>query len=245
MSPVLTRRSLTTTLAGVAAMVLLAACGGSSSGGSSDKVRFGYINDFNGASLIAIAEAEGLWKKHGLSADAKVFTNGPLQIQALGTDNLDFGYIGPGAMWLPASGQAKVVAINTLGNSDRVLAQPGITSMQQLKGKTVAVPEGTSGDMILSLALEKAGMTKEDLKVVPMDPSTIVSAFSSQQVDAPVSGTRPRRRSRSRCPTWSNSPRTPTSNRTSPSPPPSSRATRWWPTSRRRPRRSSPCCARR
>ncbi|MFJ8148666.1 aliphatic sulfonate ABC transporter substrate-binding protein [Streptomyces sp. NPDC096048] len=184
MPPTLTRRHLSATLAGVAAMALVAACGsGSSSGGSGDKVRFGYINDFNGASLIAIAEAEGLWKKHGLTAESKVFTNGPLQIQALGTDNLDFGYIGPGAMWLPASGQAKVVAINTLGNSDRVLAQPGIDSMQQLKGKTVAVPEGTSGDMILSLALEKAGMTKRDLKVVPMDPSTIVSAFSSKQVD--------------------------------------------------------------
>ncbi|MFB6555232.1 aliphatic sulfonate ABC transporter substrate-binding protein [Streptomyces sp. NPDC056405] len=184
MPPTFTRRHLSATLAGVAAMALLAACGsGSSSGGSGDKVRFGYINDFNGASLIAIAEAKGLWKKHGLTAESKVFTNGPLQIQALGTDNLDFGYIGPGAMWLPASGQAKVVAINTLGNSDRVLAQPGIDSMQQLKGKTVAVPEGTSGDMILSLALEKAGMSKSDLKVVPMDPSTIVSAFSSKQVD--------------------------------------------------------------
>ncbi|MDT0401443.1 aliphatic sulfonate ABC transporter substrate-binding protein [Streptomyces edwardsiae] len=180
----LTRRHLTATLAGAAALALLTACGGSdSSGGSGDTVRFGYIGDFNGASLIAIADAKGLWKKHGLEADAKVFTNGPLQIQALGTDNLDFGYIGPGAMWLPASGQAKVVAINTLGNSDRVLAQPGITSMQQLKGKTVAVPEGTSGDMILSLALKKAGMTKDDLKLVPMDPSTIVSAVSSQQVD--------------------------------------------------------------
>ncbi|MZE68214.1 aliphatic sulfonate ABC transporter substrate-binding protein [Streptomyces sp. SID5789] len=180
-----TRRRLTAALAGAAALALLTACGdGSSSGASGDKVRFGYINDFNGASLIAIAEAKGLWKKHGLSAESKVFTNGPLQIQALGTDNLDFGYIGPGAMWLPASGQAKVVAINTLGNSDRVLAQPGITSMRQLEGKTVAVPEGTSGDMILSLALEKAGMTKKDVKVVPMDPSTIVSAFSSKQVDA-------------------------------------------------------------
>lgn len=179
----ITRRHLTATLAGVAAMALLTACGGSDSGGSGDKVRFGYIGDFNGASLIAIADAEGLWKKHGLTAEAKVFTNGPLQIQALGTDNLDFGYIGPGAMWLPASGQAKIVAINTLGNSDRVIAQPGITSMQQLKGKTVAVPEGTSGDMILSLALEKAGMTKDDLKIVPMDPSTIVSAVSSKKVD--------------------------------------------------------------
>ena len=179
----ITRRHVLATLAPVAATALLTACGGSSSGGSDDTVRFGYIGDFNGASLIAVADAKGLWKKHGLKAESKVFTNGPLQIQALGTDNLDFGYIGPGAMWLPASGQAKVVAINTLGNSDRVIAQPGITSMRQLKGKTVAVPEGTSGDMILTLALEKAGMTKSDLKIVPMDPSTIVSAVSSKKVD--------------------------------------------------------------
>jgi NitT/TauT family transport system substrate-binding protein len=184
MPPSLIRRHLTATLAGAVALALLTACGsGGSSGDSGDKVRFGYIGDFNGASLIAIADAKGMWKKHGLTAESKVFTNGPLQIQALGTDNLDFGYIGPGAMWLPASGQAKIVAINTLGNSDRVLAQPGITSMRQLKGKTVAVPEGTSGDMILSLALEKAGMTKDDLEIVPMDPSTIVSAVSSKKVD--------------------------------------------------------------
>ncbi|MET8615078.1 MULTISPECIES: aliphatic sulfonate ABC transporter substrate-binding protein [Streptomyces] len=185
MAPTLTRRHLFATAAGMATMALLAACGsGSAGGGGGNTVRFGYIGDFNGASLIAIADAKGLWKKHGLKADSKVFTNGPLQIQALGTDNLDFGYIGPGAMWLPASGKAKVIALNTLGDSDRVIAQPGINSMQELKGKTVAVPEGTSGDMILTLALKKAGMTKSDIKAVPMDPSTIVAAVSSKKVDA-------------------------------------------------------------
>ncbi|MFE2380047.1 aliphatic sulfonate ABC transporter substrate-binding protein [Streptomyces misionensis] len=185
MAPTLTRRHLFATVAGMATMALLAACGsGSAGGGGGNTVRFGYIGDFNGASLIAIADAKGLWKKHGLKADSKVFTNGPLQIQALGTDNLDFGYIGPGAMWLPASGKAKVIALNTLGDSDRVIAQPGINSMQELKGKTVAVPEGTSGDMILTLALKKAGMTKSDIKAVPMDPSTIVAAVSSKKVDA-------------------------------------------------------------
>ena len=185
-------------VAGVTAVAVTVALGLASCGGGSDTnaageqvqdVNFGYIADFNGASLFAIADDQKLWDKHGLKANTREFTNGPLQIQALGTGDLDFGYIGPGAMWLPASGQAKVVAINTLGNADRVIAQDGITSMEELRGKTVGVPEGTSGDMILTLALEKAGMTKKDIKVVPMDPPTVVSAFSSKKIEPPASGT--------------------------------------------------------
>jgi sulfonate transport system substrate-binding protein len=185
----ISRRLFMGLTAASAASALLSACGkddsssATSSGGQTEDVKFGYIGDFNGTHLLAIADDQKLWARHGLKATTRVFTNGPLQIQALGTGDLDFGYIGPGAMWLPASGQSKVIAINTLGNADRVIAQPGITSLQQLKGKDVAVPEGTSGDMILTLALKKAGMTKQDLKVVPMDASVIVSAFSSKKVD--------------------------------------------------------------
>ncbi|GAA2375063.1 lipoprotein [Catellatospora methionotrophica] len=183
----LNRRALG--LAAVALTLTLAttACGDDATapgGGALTAVKLGYIGDWNGASLLAIANEKNLWQAHGLKADAKVFTNGPLQIQALDTGDLEFGYIGPGAMWLPASGKAKVIAINTLGNADRVIAQPGITSLADLRGKTVGVPEGTSGDMILTLALRSAGLTKKDLKVVPMDPATIVSAFSSKKIDA-------------------------------------------------------------
>ena len=89
------------------------------------------------ADLLAIAEDQGLWEEHGIDATTSSFTNGPLQIQALGTGDLDFGYIGPGAMWLPASGQAKVIAVNTLGGADRVIAQPGTDSLEDLAGKTL------------------------------------------------------------------------------------------------------------
>src|SRR5690349_10978067 len=147
----------TTTLVaalGLAATAALSGCGssdsGSNSAGKTQTVNFGYIGDFNGTSLLAVADDQKLWQKHGLEAKTKVFTNGPLQIQALGTGDLDFGYIGPGAIWLPASGQAKIVALNTLGQADRVVAQPGIDSIEDLRGKTVAFPEGTSGDMILT-----------------------------------------------------------------------------------------------
>jgi NitT/TauT family transport system substrate-binding protein len=146
-------------------------------------VRVGYIADYFGTSLTAIASDQDLWAKHGLDPDLKVFTNGPIQIQALGAGSLDFGYVGPGALWLPASGKAKLVAMNALGLSDRVIAQNGITSMADLKGKKVGVPEGTSGDMLLRLALAKAGMKLSDIEVVRMDPPTVVSAFASKQID--------------------------------------------------------------
>jgi NitT/TauT family transport system substrate-binding protein len=170
----------------LAAALLVAGCGNDAEPAAADsvKVNFGYIGDFNGASLLAIADDQGIWEKHGLEVSTKVFTNGPLQVTALGAGDLDFGYIGPGAVWLPASGKAKIVALNSLGNADRVIAQAGITDISQLKGKKVGVPEGTSGDMILTLALQKAGLAATDIERVPMDPATIVSAFAAGQIDA-------------------------------------------------------------
>jgi NitT/TauT family transport system substrate-binding protein len=180
----LTRRGLLAGLSATALSLGVAACSSGSGSGGGRKVRFGYIGDFNGASLLAIADHQGLWKTAGLSPSIKVFTNGPIQIQALGAGDLDFGYIGPGAMWLPAGGKAKVVAIDTLTFADRVIAQPGITSVEALRGRKVGVPEGTSGEMILNLALAKAGMKMSDIHKVPMDAPTVVSAFSAGQIDA-------------------------------------------------------------
>ncbi|MGW5410253.1 aliphatic sulfonate ABC transporter substrate-binding protein [Actinomadura geliboluensis] len=165
---------------------LAAACGGDDGGDGGTTVKFGYTADFAGAATLAAADRLDLWKKAGLKPELKVFTNGPLQIQALGAGDLDFGYIGPGATWLPASGKAKIVAVNMLGQADRIIATPksGIKDIAGLRGKKVAVPEGTSGDMLLQLALKKAGMAPKDVERVPMDPSTVVTAFSSGKVDA-------------------------------------------------------------
>lgn len=149
-----------------------------------NELTIGYIPDFPNGSVLAIAKDQKLWDAEGLMPELKVFTNGPLQIQAMGAGSLNFGTIGPGALWLPASGKAKVVGVNDIGFSDRVIAQAPIKTISDLKGKKVGVPQGTSGDMILRLGLEKGGLKISDIQVVPMDPSTIVSAFSSKQIDA-------------------------------------------------------------
>jgi len=184
------RRSVRLTASFTAALALLlpaTACGSSDEAADGAKqITFGYIADFAGAAVVAAADKEGLWAKNGLDVKLAVFTNGPLQIQAFGSKSLDFGYIGSGAAWLPASGKAQIIAPNMLGMADRVITYgtSGIKSIADLKGKKIGVPEGTSGDMILELALKEAGMTAKDVEKVAMDPSTVVTAISAKQIDA-------------------------------------------------------------
>ncbi|MET7646924.1 aliphatic sulfonate ABC transporter substrate-binding protein [Streptomyces sp. NPDC005426] len=182
------RRRTAGLLMALALLTTATACGDDSSDGAGGarKVTFGYIADYSGSVALAVAQKQGLWKKAGVTPELRVFTNGPLQVTALGTGSLDFGYLGPGALWLPASGRASIVSVNMLGLADRVIARPGsgIEKPADLKGKKVAVAEGTSGDMILDLALNEAGLKPDDVSKVAMDASTVVTAFSSGQVDA-------------------------------------------------------------
>lgn len=188
------RKRLGIALAAGAFLLSAAACGGgsASAGGaastckSTTNVNFGYIGDFNGTSLLAIAKAKGMWAAHCLNVKTSVFTNGPLQITAMASGSLDFGYIGPGALWLPAEGKAKVVAVDTFTNADRIVALPGrgIKTLADLKGKKVAYPKGTSGEMILRLGLAKAGLTMKDINATPLDYSTLTSALAAGQFDA-------------------------------------------------------------
>lgn len=176
----ISRRTFLQTTAATAATVSLA---GKAFAAPSDELTIGYIPDFPNGSVLAIAEDQKYWEAEGLKPSIKIFTNGPIQIQAMGAGSLNFGTIGPGALWLPASGRAKVVGVNDIGFSDRVIGQGHIKTIADLKGKKVGVPQGTSGEMILRLALAKAGLTITDVQVVPMDSSTIVAAFTSKQID--------------------------------------------------------------
>lgn len=191
MSTSFSRRNVLQLSLGAAAISLLAACGakddGANAAGAGGKevveIKVGYIADYNGAALMAVADQEGLWAKAGLKPKYLPFTNGPLAIQALGTSNVDVAYIGSGALWLPASGKAEIWAVNSVSNADRIIAQEGITSLAGLKGKKIAVPTGTSGDQLFTLALEKDGLTRDDFEVTAMEPPAIVAAFAAGQID--------------------------------------------------------------
>ena len=188
-----TRQTAASALA-VAAAITLAACSApaeeapSTDGDDRERVSLtvGYIDtSINGVGVIVTANELGLWEEAGIDVELIPFTNGPTQIQAMAAGSLDIGYIGGGAMWLPMSGQATVIVPNESTYGDSLTASPasGATSPEDLAGLRVGVPDGGSGEMILTLALESAGLTMDDIERVPLDPPNVVSAFVAGQID--------------------------------------------------------------
>lgn len=149
-------------------------------------VRVAYMPDMHGAAPLVIAQKEGFFKKQGIDVQLVKFTSGPPEIDAMAAGQINMAYIGPGAIFLAAEGKADIVAVDSLNLGDMILASPksGIKNIADLKGHTIGVPEGTSGQMIFDLALKKAGLKTSEVKVVNMDVSSEVSAFVAGHVDA-------------------------------------------------------------
>ncbi|GAA1018757.1 bicyclomycin resistance protein [Acrocarpospora pleiomorpha] len=189
------RNATAALVAAVGLVLAVSGCGGGDTPGTTSgtdggrervKLNVGYIDtSINGVGLISVANDLKLWDKAGIDVTLTPFTNGPTQIQAMAAGSLDVGYIGGGATWMPASGQAVIIAPSEATFGDFLLASPdsGAKTVQDLKGKRVGVPDGGSGEMILNLALTKAGLTVDDITRVPLDPPAVVSSFVSGQID--------------------------------------------------------------
>ncbi len=70
---------------------------------------------------------------------------------------------------------------------DVVMAAPRIASVQMLKNEFVAVEDSTVGALLLYRMLQKAGMTRADVKVTNLEVAQHLTALESGQVAAAVS----------------------------------------------------------
>jgi len=85
-----------------------------------------------------------------------------------------------------AAGADQVIVLvndNSTGN-DKIIVREEINTIADLKGKTVAVEEGTVDHFLLLLGLKKAGLTQADIKLQPLETGGAAAAFVAGQVDA-------------------------------------------------------------
>jgi len=79
-----------------------------------------------------------------------------------------------------------ILVVDVSHGADAVVGRRGMRSMQDLRGRPVAVESGALGAFVLSRALALNGMQAADVKVVHLESNEQPSAFEKGQIDGAV-----------------------------------------------------------
>ncbi|QXH51339.1 ABC transporter substrate-binding protein [Pseudomonas fakonensis] len=127
--------------------------------------------------------------KDGIRIDWLFFKGaGPVVNEALANGQADFAYLGDLAAIV---GKANGLDTRVLSAGVRnvksylgVVPGSGIHSLQDLKGKRVAVFRGTANQLSFASALASQGLSERDLKVINLDFNASNAALAAKQIDA-------------------------------------------------------------
>ncbi len=155
-------------------------------GRSDEVVSIGYLPSDHDSALF-VANATGMYKDQGIEVELHEYNNGGEIINAMATDAIDVGYIGitPTLAGIQEGVPVKIAAGVQLEASGLVTNDPSIKSVSDLKGKTVATPGDSSIQyMLLQYALNKSGMSIDDISDTSMKVSSMSGALRTGSIDA-------------------------------------------------------------
>ena len=136
----------------------------------------------------AIAETNGLFTKHNVNVELKWYDD-----YSKSMEDLAAGYIDGNCQTLndtisfaidAVKGEVVVLVNDNSAGNDKIIAAAGINEVKDLKDKQVAVEAGVVDDFLLTLALEKAAMSRDDVTILDVETGAAVEAFAAGQVDA-------------------------------------------------------------
>lgn len=194
-----------TGLALFAAVTTLAACGSSGPGATGKPLAKTFtashpewsnytftIGDNGGDGSQGLAAATGVFDNAPYKVKFARFTFGPPLIQAAASGDIDLGSVGDVP---PITGAATEYGFSIVGVSryldptqavENILVPKDspIHNLADLRGKKIAVPQGSSAHGLILNALASAGLTPADVQLDFLDPAAGATAFGSGKVDA-------------------------------------------------------------
>lgn len=81
---------------------------------------------------------------------------------------------------------AVIWVLNTSAGADALLAKPGITTLDALRGKRIGVEQTAVGGYMLNAALAQANLQVSDIRVVPLPLDEHWPAWQANAIDAVV-----------------------------------------------------------
>ena len=198
----LTRRRFTALSAGLPALGGVLAARPALASTAPAKIRIGVPmtglggRPYSMGSYISVIHVQGLLEKEfakdGTSIEWHFFTGaGPAVNEALAGGALDFAWQGDLPEIVARSRglgtQQLFVTSNRLPISVLVGAKSGITTLADLKGKSVANFQGTTTQLTADRVLASVGLRESDVQLINLDSQTATEAVVQGQIDATFS----------------------------------------------------------
>ncbi|MCB8904477.1 MULTISPECIES: ABC transporter substrate-binding protein [unclassified Streptomyces] len=173
--------------------LLASACSGASAAGSSSN------SDGKGSVVLNVGDQKGgveaLLRAAGELDDLpyrvtwSTFTSGPPLLEAVNAKAVDIGSVGNTPPVFAAGADSKITVVSathgdSAGETILVAKDSPLRSVADLKGKQVAVAQGSSAHFQLISSLAKAGLKPSDVRVTLLQPADALAAFTSGKVDA-------------------------------------------------------------
>ena len=189
------RRRLVPTVLLLPLALLAAACGGNSSASTSTGGRTDgqgsltlNVGDQKGGSE-AVLRAAGELKNLDYKIKWSTFTSGPPLLEAINAKAVDIGGVGNTPPVFAAGAGSKISVVagyrgRSKGDTILVPKDSKLKRTEELKGKSVAVAQGSSAHHQLVASLEKAGLKLSDVRVKYLQPADALAAFTAGKVDA-------------------------------------------------------------
>jgi taurine transport system substrate-binding protein len=170
-----------TLLAGAAALALCSAAA------SAETV---VIGQFGNPTPMQVARAEGAFEAAtGWDIEWRQFASGAEVIAAMASGDVKIAELGSSPLAIAASQGVDLqlfMLAQVIGEAESLIVRndAGITSVEDLAGKRVAVPVGSTAHFSLMGALAHAGVAEGDVTVMNMPPDQIAAAWEQGAVDA-------------------------------------------------------------
>ncbi|MDO4909848.1 MAG: ABC transporter substrate-binding protein [Corynebacterium sp.] len=135
----------------------------------------------NGWVEACLPNAKITWQKYEASADV---------IQAFGSNSTDLSLIGSSgaaqAMSSPLNLNISMPYIfNIIGTAESlVVKDPNVKTLADLKGKTIAVPTGSTTHYSLLSAITQAGLQPTDFNIIFLGPDKMLAGWQGSGMDA-------------------------------------------------------------
>lgn len=154
-------------------------------------IRMAYLQSDIHHLALWVALDKGLFKENGADVEVKgVFKAGPEIMTAFAAGELDMAYVGEAPSTTAVANKAArvvvVAQVNTEGSALVVAKKnAGINNLNDLQGKTVAVPgHSTVQDFLLRRALQGRGLAPKKVNIIVLKPPEMIGALRIGQIDA-------------------------------------------------------------